>query len=183
MWTAMIARVRGPILASIWRGIERVRPRVDVDEDGDAELLEDRLPRPGEGERRRDDLVARPQVDAVEGGMDGGRTGVEEQAGRAPDERRPLVLEGGRFGGADAAEDLPVEDAHDRGLVLWPDVGPAALQPLGDTGAIAGFHGSGSVLVRRDGRSIVQHGALAKRPRPAPYAEPFRPNGKRGSTA
>ena len=107
IWTAMMARVRGPILRLDLAGIEVVRPRVDVDEDRDAELLEDRLPRPGERERGRDDLVAGLEADAVQRRMDRGGAGVEQEARRSPDERRPLVLEGGQSRGRPTPPRIP----------------------------------------------------------------------------
>ncbi len=140
MCTAMIARVRGPIFGLDLPGVERVCPRIDVDEDRDPELLEDRLPRPGERERGGDDLVARPQVDAVQRGVDRRGAGVEEQAGRAADEGRPLRLEGRGFRRSDPAEHPAIEDGHHRGLVLWTDVGPRSLELLGDPGRLACFH-------------------------------------------
>ena len=103
--------------------------------------MQDRLPGAGEGERGRDDLVARLKPDAVERGMDGGRPGVEHEAGRAPDERRPLDLGAVDLGSTDAAEDPAVQDRSHRGVVLRADVRPRSLQVVGDALAVAIEHG------------------------------------------
>ncbi len=50
--------------------IQVVAPRVDVDEDGNGPLVEDRLPGAGKGVGGRDDLVAGLDPDRVERRMD-----------------------------------------------------------------------------------------------------------------
>ena len=101
--------------------------------------------------------------------MDRGRPGVEEQAGGAADEGCPLVLEGRRFRGTDAAEDPSFEHGEDRGTVFRPEVGPDALLVLGDPGLGVGIHGCQSVQVRhfsaaRSYRNELRSKALSRRP-------------------
>ena len=114
------------------RDVEVEGLRVDVDEDRDRTLLEDRLEGPGERVRGRDDLVARPDTDGMERRVDGGRPGVQEQRMPRADEARPLVLERRHLGSADASKDAAIEDAGHGRLVLGPDVRPDPPAVSGD---------------------------------------------------
>ena len=71
--------------------------------------LQDRLPRTGEGVRGGDDLVAGLDPDGVEGRVDRGRPGVEQEARVTADERGPLRFEGRHLGCPDAAQHAALE--------------------------------------------------------------------------
>ena len=92
-------------------GIEVERPRVDVREDRDAALVHEAVRRRGEGVRRRDHLVARP---------DAGRDAEQMQARRAGGDGR-------RVRRADALGDELLEPVDRR-----PEREPAGAQHLED---------------------------------------------------
>ena len=74
-WVTTMARVRSDRHGLDGGGGDVHRVGVDVGEHRDGALVEDRAQRPHVGDRRGDDLVARLEVEAGEGDVDGGGAG------------------------------------------------------------------------------------------------------------